>query len=311
LAKRILITGGTGFIGQHLVARLIASNYPVHILSRRNLNGPTNKSCRYYTGDLLEFNQIKPAVKDVNVVYHLAVTTNPGSSNSKILYDAHTNIIGTLNLLHAASEAGVERVIFVSSGGSIYGKTDDRPILESHSTDPISAHGVSKLSIEKYLEVFHRLYGMEYRIARGANPYGAGQDPYRGQGFIPYGLAQLAQGKEIAIWGDGSIVRDFFHVGDFVDALVLMLDDCSPYRLYNVGSGQGTSLNELIGMFKSITGITPIVKYNSGREADVPYNCLDITRIKQNLNWEPMISMEEGLQRTWTWIRTRIAEKMM
>jgi UDP-glucose 4-epimerase len=151
---------------------------------------------------------------------------------------------------------------------------------------------------------------MEYRIARGGNPYGEGQDPNRGQGFISYGLAQLAQDKEIVIWGDGNVVRDFIYIGDFAEALVSMSDDSSPYRLYNVASGVGTSLNELLALFKSVTGIKPKVKYNTGRNADVPYNSLEITRIEKNLHWRPRTSLFDGA-RAWVWIQDQIPVKTL
>lgn len=300
---KILVIGGNGFIGRHLVSKLNERGYDVRVFSRSTQpNHEIQDSIEYITGDFLCAEQLKPALADVQTVYHLAVTTVPGSSNKKIVYDAQTNLIGTLHLLQVAVSSGVQRFIFVSSGGSVYGPSPNKPISEAYPTNPISAHGVSKLAIEKYLEIYRRTYGLEYRIARAGNPYGEGQNPDKGQGFLAHVLAQLAREEEIVIWGDGSVVRDFFYVGDLAHALLLMLDDQAPYRVYNVGSGEAKSLLEMTRLVESITGQVANLRFEAGRPADVPCNWLDIARIREGLAWAPETDLPSGVGRTWDWI---------
>lgn len=301
--QKILVIGGHGFIGRHLVFKLNKMGHDVRVFSRHaRREHHIQNGVEYIAGDFLCLDELKPALADVHTVYHLAVTTIPGSSNRKIIYDAQTNLMGTLQLLQAAATVGVQRFIFVSSGGSVYGPSPKKPISEAYPTNPISAHGVSKLAIEKYLEIYRRTYGIEYRVARAGNPYGEGQNPDKGQGFIARVLAQLARKEEIVIWGDGNVVRDFFYVGDLAEALVLMLDDEAPYRVYNVGSGEGKSLLEMIRILESITGKVANLRFEPGRTADVPYNWLDIARIREALAWEPETNLPSGVERTWKWL---------
>lgn len=324
MSGRILVTGGAGFIGRHLVARLVEAGKPVRVLSR-SARRRSDGAVEYLPGDFSVARDAETALDGVEVVYHLATTTTPGSANARILEDARINLLGSLGLISAAAEAGIRRFLFVSSGGSVYGpgprraageapahsrplREDDapeaqpRPLREDDATEPIAAHGVAKLAIEKYLHVFHAAAGMECRVARGANPFGEGQDPGRGQGFVPYALRQLARNEPVTIWGDGSVVRDFFYVGDFVEALFLLLDDGGPHEVYNVGGGRGRSLLEMLSILESVTGRRAVVRLEPGRPVDVPYNCLDISRIREALRWEPKVPVEEGVARTWAWV---------
>lgn len=309
MIQKVLVTGGLGFIGQHLVTKLLAEGCHIRILSR---NVPEeyqdSNKVHYFPGDFTRAEDTTAALNGVQAVYHLAVTTVPGRSNDQIQYDAHTNLMGSLTLIEQAAKMGVQRFIFTSSGGSVYGPTGREPIHEDHPTNPISAHGVSKLAVEKYLEIFRRKYGMQYRVARGGNPYGEGQDPFRGQGFIAYALGCLAEDREIVIWGDGSVERDFVYVSDVAEALWFMLRDEGTSFVYNVGSGRGRSLNEIVSALKQVTNRETRVRYEEARPADVPYNTLDISRIQEELGWEPHTDLFIGLEKTWAWICQRIGE---
>lgn len=305
MKSSILVTGGTGFIGRHLVIELLAKGYQVRVLTRTPPSQETvHHDAEYILGDFTRPDEVRVAVEGVDAVFHLAITTTPGNSNNLILFDAESNLIGSLQLIQAAANAGVRRFVFVSSGGSVYGPSDLPMIPETHPTEPISAHGISKLAVEKYLEIFHRAYGLEYRVARGGNPFGEWQDPKRGQGFISSALWRIALNQPLTIWGDGSVVRDFFYVRDFVIALLLMLDDQSAHRIYNVGSGQGISLSQLVPMLESVTGRRIEVHYEPGRAADVAHNCLDVSRIQKNLGWSAETSLLTGIGRTWRWIQS-------
>ncbi|MEM9776449.1 MAG: NAD-dependent epimerase/dehydratase family protein [Chloroflexota bacterium] len=305
----VFVTGGTGFIGKHLVNRLVAEGYHVFVLSRSTKHVWEHDQVSHIVGDIETIEDFSPILSSVEAVYHLAVTTVPGKANDKIQYDAQTNLIGSLKLIEHSAKAGVGRFIFASSGGSIYGVNGGQPIPEDHATDPISAHGVSKLAVEKYLEIFQRTYGMSYRIARIANPYGEGQDPDRGQGFIAYALGKFARNQSLEIWGDGEVVRDYIHVSDVIDALWVMLKDEGGHSLYNVGSGEGYSINDIIGLIEQLTHQNMTVQYTAGRPADVPYNCLDCSRLQNELSWHPETSLAEGLSLTWGWIQVLMRER--
>ena len=301
--KSVLVTGGTGFIGQHLVEKLLAEGCQVYVLTREAGRYTDNGRIAYIQGDFTRADHLMPLLARIDTVYHLAVTTIPGRANKQIQYDAQTNLMGSLSLIDQAARAGVRRFIFTSSGGSVYGLNGGRPIDENHPTDPISAHGVSKLAIEKYLEIYRRTQGMEYRIARTANPYGEGQDPDRGQGFIAYALGRFARNRPLEIWGDGSVVRDYIYVKDVAEVLWLMMRDNGPHTLYNVGSGTGHSVNEMIVCLEEMMGRAASVHYVEARPADVPYNCLNIKRAQAALGWQPTTPLALGLQRTWTWVQ--------
>lgn len=286
---KTFVTGGTGFIGQHLLKRLLQEGCDVHCLSRQ---ARPSGQITYHQGDLSN-----PAgLPNTHTLYHLAVTTTPGNANQQPIFDAQTNLIGTLHLLQAAVTAGVRRIIFVSSGGSVYGVTKPTPIPETHPTNPISAHGVTKLAIEKYLAIFKHQFGLDYRVLRAGNPYGNGQVPGRGQGFIPHALHQITHNQPITIWGDGSVVRDFFHVQDLIQALWQVTHDTHSHTTYNVASGTGHSLRQIITLLQQATHKTAHVTYTPGRTADVPHNILDTNRIRTTLNWQPQISLPQGIQ---------------
>ena len=189
----------------------------------------------------------------------------------------------------------------------MYGIPQEIPIKESHPTDPISSYGIVKLAIEKYLHLFWTLYGMEYRILRISNAYGARQPITPTQGAIASFLGKAAAKEEIVIWGDGCVVRDFFYVGDLAQALCLLLDDTGAYRVYNVGSGEGRSLRQVIAILEEVTGREARLRFESARPADVPYNILDVSRISRSLGWIPETSLTAGVEWTWGWVQAHVS----
>jgi UDP-glucose 4-epimerase len=300
-----LVLGGNGFIGTHLVDGLLEKGRFVRIYDRSpNRFRATPRDAEYMEGELGNHGLIQEAVEGIEVVYHFVSTTLPKTSNDDPIYDVRSNLIDTLQLLEACVEAGVRKVIFASSGGTVYGLPQEIPITEDHPTNPTTSYGIVKLAVEKYLSLFHHLHGLDYTALRISNPYGSYQDPSGQQGAIVVFLHRLHTGQPITIWGDGRVVRDYLYIADLVDALVLAAEVETHGKVLNVGSAQGTSLNELVALMGEVTGERPKVEYRSGRPLDVPANVLDVARVRDELGWSPRTELAEGISRTWSWVRT-------
>jgi UDP-glucose 4-epimerase len=307
-----LVLGGTGFLGSHIADALAKHGHKVRIFARHppsevDLWGP-NHSMDVVVGDLVSGEGLSQALDGVEWVFHYASTTVPATSNADPAYDIHSNLVGTVRLLEKAVRCGVHKVIFPSSGGTVYGYPQQLPIPETHPTEPICSHGITKLAIEKYLALYEHLYGLDYLVLRCANPYGERQNPLGLQGAVSVFLGRIAHNQPITVWGDGSAVRDYIYVADAVDATLMALEATCDERIFNVGSGWGTSLNELVTLVARVTGRNDLVEYAPGRPSDVPINVLDASLIRRTTGWQPRVSFEEGVARTWEWVR-RIALK--
>jgi UDP-glucose 4-epimerase len=300
-----LVLGGNGFIGTHLVDALLDKGLSVRVYDRSPSRlRETPQGAEYVEGELGNYGLIREAVEGIEVVYHLISTTLPKTSNDDPIYDVRSNLIDTLQLLEACVEGGVRKVIFASSGGTVYGLPHTVPITEDHPTNPITSYGIVKLAIEKYMDLFRHLHGLGYTVVRISNPYGPYQNPGGQQGAIAVFLHHLRTGQPITIWGDGRVVRDYIYVTDLVDALVLAAEVESGRKVLNVGSGRGTSLNELISLINEVTGERPEVKYVAGRALDVPANVLDVARACEELGWRPKTALDYGIACTWHWIKS-------
>jgi len=304
---RSLVIGGNGFIGTHLVSALQDQGVKVRVFDRYPSKFVEPKSAvEYVTGDLGNHGALNEIVNGVDSVFHLAYTTLPQTSNDDPLYDVRSNLIDTIQLLQECSKNGVKKVVFISSGGTVYGVPRDVPIKENHPTDPQCSYGITKLAIEKYLHLFYHLNGLEYVVLRVSNPYGEGQNPNAKQGAIGVFLGRVARGETINIWGDGEVVRDYLYIKDVVSAMLAAAEyrplDREP-RIFNIGSGQGHSLNELVAEIRSVVDTQVKVEYTPARALDVPVNVLDISAAKERLNWKPNVDLATGLAKTWTWIK--------
>ena len=302
---RSLVLGGNGFIGAHLVDGLLEEGHPVRIYDRSpNRFRTTPRDAEYVEGELGNHSLIREAVEGVEVVFHFVSTTIPKTSNDDPIYDVRSNLIDTLQLLESCVEAGVRKIVFASSGGTVYGQPQTMPITEDHPTNPITSYGVVKLAVEKYLGLFYHLHGLDYTALRISNPYGPYQDPGGQQGAVPVFLHRLRTGHPVTIWGDGSVVRDYLYISDLVEALKLVAEAETQQKVFNVGSGKGTALNELVAIIAEVTGERPEVEYLPGRALDVPANVLDVARVRDELGWSPRTDLAEGVARTWDWVRT-------
>lgn len=302
-----LVLGGAGFIGSHLAEALLQAGHRVRIFDRPHLDRlPAflqRGEFEVFTGDFLNPRALSPAVAGSEIVFHLVSTTLPKTSNDNPVYDIESNVLGTLRLLDLCREHAVRKVVFASSGGTIYGVPRSIPIDENHPTDPICSYGIHKLAIEKYLQLSHRLYGLGYCVVRPPNLYGPRQRLDVAQGAVAVFLDRALRGKPIQVWGDGSVVRDYLYVGDAAEALLKAAAFEGEQKVFNIGSGVGTSLIELIKEIEALLGHAVPVEYAAARALDVPANVLDASLARRHLGWRASTPLGEGLRRTCEWLR--------
>jgi len=303
---RALVIGGNGFIGTNLVDKLVAAGHKVRVFDRYpSRYREPDPQVEYMTGDLGNHGEIHETAQGVDWVFHLAYTTLPQTSNDDPLYDVRSNVVDTVQLLEECKQSGVQKIVFISSGGTIYGIPRQIPIPEDHPTEPICSYGITKLAIEKYLSLYQRLWGVDYVVARLSNPYGEQQNPQSKQGAVGVFLGNVQQGKPITIWGDGEVTRDYIYIDDAVRALIMAAEYQPPpdgHRVFNIGAGQGVSLNQLVEEIRQVVDEPVKVNYTAGRPVDVPINVLDIRRARELLGWSPRMTLRNGLQRTWKWV---------
>lgn len=298
--KKCIIFGGGGFIGSHLAEELITKGYNVRIFDIKNFNKRNLshfiESIEIFEGDFNNHIDIKTSLQNIDYVFHLVSSTTPSISMANPLYDIETNLISSVNLLQECIKLGtIQKIIFISSGGTVYGIPQEIPISESHPTLPICSYGIIKNTIEHYCMLYQRLYGLKCKIFRISNPYGERQNPKGKQGVIPIFLNKILLGQKIEIWGDGEVIRDYVYIKDVVNLLVKSLALEVPNSIYNVGSGHGLSLNELIRIMEEVTNTNANVKYLEKRSFDVPCNILDNTLAKTEYFWEPKMDIQSGI----------------
>jgi UDP-glucose 4-epimerase len=298
---RALVLGGGGFIGSHLVSALLAQGAQVRVLERpyrtRMPSIPNHPALEWQEGDFGNMQDIHRALEDVDTVFHLVSTTQPQSSNDDPSFDVESNLVATLRLLDQLRGTKT-LLIFASSGGTVYGRPQHTPIPETHPTEPTCSYGIVKLAIEKYLALYHLLHGLDYRVLRVANPYGPGQESNRAQGVVGTFLSRVVHDEPIEVWGDGSVVRDYLYISDTISALLQAAGYQGAERIFNIGSGGGHSVREIIAAVEQVTGKKAQASYTAARKFDVPVSVLDIARAKNELGWQPKISLNEGLRLT-------------
>lgn len=308
--KTFLVTGGSGFLGRALIARLISNGYAVRTLIREQ-DDPAHPSqaCSLRMDSTVA--EWREAVEGCSGVFHLAWSTVPGTANANPIQDLETNVAGTVRLLEALREIPGVPVVFASSGGTVYGEAETLPLAETHPLRPLTAYGASKVSAEHYMMLYRRTWGVDSRIIRLSNPFGPGQN-IRGQlGAASIFAARALADEKIEIWGDGSIIRDYVYIEDAISGFLLTM--LAPSQRFgtldpviNIGSGRGVSLRELISVLSHILEKTIEVDFKPSRGFDVPSNVLDITRARTLLNWSPTVSFEEGLTRYITYLKEHL-----
>ena len=300
---KALVIGGSGFIGSHLVDRLLQRGVKVRVYDRsaerfRDTPAPVD----FRQGSFDDSASLAEALNDMYVVFHLLSTSVPSTSNLDPVGDITGNLIGTVRLLELMRGAGVRRIVYLSSGGTVYGIPETDPVRENHPQKPISSYGVVKGAIEKYLLMEQHLHGLKPVILRPSNPYGPRQGHGGVQGVIGTFLWRLASREPIEIWGDGKIVRDFIQITDLAELCALCgLSDIT--GIFNAGSGTGHSILEVVETISEVVGKPVEPRFKPGRGFDVPRVILDISAIREKISWKPQIALADGIAETWEWIR--------
>jgi UDP-glucose 4-epimerase len=307
-----LILGGCGFIGRHVAVLLARAGHSVVLADREQpeFAFPADVTSRI-SWQPLEFASADwdALIANAAVVHHYVWTSLPASANNNPFGDLISNVDGTLALLEALRRRGGARIIFPSSGGTVYGKLQTIPVPEDHPLMPITAYGAGKATAEIYLGLYRVLHGVDCRVARIANPYGAGQNLARGQGAVTTFLHHALTNRPIIIWGDGEVVRDYIHVADVASALVALAlcPRLEEFHTFNIGSGLGISLNGIIAELERRLHRRLEVRRELARPFDVPVSVLDISRARKILRWEPCLSFAEGITRTMSDIASNAA----
>jgi UDP-glucose 4-epimerase len=303
-----LVLGGGGFIGTNLCRGLHAAGARVVGFGRRPRYPEALDGVEWIDGDFSDAAAVGSAVRGVDLVFHLLGAGLPEPSNRDPSSTVTEAILPSLNLLEACRDAGCRKLVFISSGGTVYGRTGGVALTETAPTDPISAYGVSKLAVEKYIQLFHHLYGLDYAILRVSNPFGPFQSAVHGQGLVASLVRNALTGEPVDIWGDGSTVRDYLFIDDLIDAILAAAIHQGAPRLFNVGSGTGRSVRDVVRDVAAISGRAfSEVRYLPARAADVPHNVLDPGLIARELGWVPKTSWLEGLRATHRWVERQSA----
>jgi len=328
----VLVTGGAGFIGSHIVDLFIENNYKVVVVddlsSGREEN--LNKKAQFYKLSITDkkrlievFQQERP-----DYVSHQAAQISVSLSVRDPLFDAQTNILGSLNLLQCCIDYQVKGIIFASSGGTIYGEPEHFPVSEDHPFRPLSPYGISKVTVEHYLNFYQKNYNLDYVSLRYGNVYGPRQDPYGEAGVIAIFIEKMLKGEIPTINGDGEYIRDYVYVGDVAQANLLAIENMLKlakvvrkekkekiveeitYNIYNInnnsfnlGTGVGTSVNELFHLLREIIKFPHSANYGPPRPGDLRENILDCRLIKRVLSWQPEVDLSEGLKKTVDWFK--------
>lgn len=305
---KILILGAAGFIGTNLTLHLAKElKNQITLVDKhkeyfRDIENKHFPNVVFKISSLNENINFEELLEEQEIVYHLVSTTVPTTSNQQISQELQANVIFSSNLFEACVRCGVKKVVFISSGGTVYGKEVSCPLSEDTPTNPISSYGVQKITIEKLLYLYNYMYGLDYRIVRLANPYGPYQRPNGVLGAVTTFTYKAIYNEEIIVYGDGSVIRDFIYIDDAIKGILNIVNGSTHRKIFNLGSGYGTSIKMLLDKIKNVVGEIS-VNYREGRNVDVPINFLDISNYEKNFGKLNPISLEKGIRKTMDFIK--------
>jgi UDP-glucose 4-epimerase len=303
---RVLVTGGAGFIGSHVADRFVALGHEVAVLDDLSTGFERNlpRAARFYRADLTDAASVEHCFAEFRpeVVDHHAAQVDVRRSVTDPVYDATVNILGGVQLLLACTRHGVRKFVYASTGGAIYGEGRTLPATEEHPVNPEAPYGASKHALEHYLYLWKLLHGLDYTVLRYPNVYGPRQNPHGEAGVNAIFIGLMLEGTRPRIFGTGEQVRDYLYVGDVVDANEIALK-AGGGEIVNLGTGVGTSVNQIFRELQSIIGFTGEPIYEPARPGEVQRNYLDASRAREVLGWRPRVTFRAGLERTVEWTR--------
>lgn len=293
---RVVIFGGAGFLGKNISLYLAKCGYDVIVFDR--VDSPKfSKSIGYFKGNFSDTEKAAEVIREGDCILHLSWNSVPADGNSNIISCLNDDVISSVRFFQKCVEKKVSKIIFLSSGGAIYGIPQYLPIDEKHITAPTTAYGINKFTVEKYLELITSKTDTKAFVIRLANIYGAFQRPFTRQGVVASFLASVLLDKSINIWGDGSAVRDYIYVDDLSRLIALISDYNGDSAVYNVGSGVGCSVNDIIDVVEKVTGKTVEKTYSPSYAGDVGKNVLDCSKAFSELGWKAQVSLDEGIKK--------------
>jgi UDP-glucose 4-epimerase len=303
---KILVTGGAGFIGSHVVDLFLEQGYEVVILDDLSTGHASNLNPRakFYQMDIRS-----PEVRSVfdaerpDYVSHHAAQMDVRRSVAQPLFDADVNIVGSINLIECAKDFGVKRFVYISTGGAVYGEPERLPCDEAHPINPICQYGASKHTVEHYLYMYHVNYGLKYTVLRYPNVFGPRQDPHGEAGVVAIFTGKMLSGEPVVVNGDGEQTRDFVYVGDCARANYLAVTVDHQPGIYNLGWSRPTSINEIYFTLAKVTGYSHPVQYGPAKVGETRHIYLDAAKANRDLGWAPTLTLEEGLEKTVAYFR--------
>ncbi len=301
---RILVLGGSGFIGSNLIAALLDRS---HVIFNFDRPGTSPKQFEKYSnykfipGSLSDSSHVRMVFdqQPYDKVIYLVSTLLPSSGYLEFIQERDINLVALFEVLRNMESNGCSDILFFSSGGTIYGLNGKSENKEDDPCLPFTYYGYTKWALEEYIRFLSRTTSVKFTIVRPSNPYGSGQNLFGKQGLIAVALGRVMANKPIEIWGDGQVIRDYLYIDDLVNAICLLLDIPACNQTFNVGSGLGASVNQIIEVVKEATGFPVQVQYSPARKIDVPVNILNIDKIKSTVSWEPKINLDEGIVKLW------------
>jgi len=305
----ILVTGGAGFIGSHIVDSLISKGHNVVIIDNM-LTGQKdliNPEAKFYQEDIRNLEKLNHIIKENKIerICHQAAQLDVRKSVENPQFDAEVNIIGTINIFELAKRNGVAKVVFASSGGAIYGDTDIMPTTEDHPEEPISPYGITKLVKEKYVHYYKEIYNLDYTALRYSNVYGPRQNAHGEAGVVAIFTDRMLRGEQCYINGDGENTRDFVFVDDVVEANVqALLGDLS--GKYNICTEKSVSINQVFDILNQLSGANLERVHKEAKLGEQKHSCLSYQKINQAINWQPKVEIKEGLAKTIEYFRSKI-----
>ncbi|MER9586987.1 NAD-dependent epimerase/dehydratase family protein [Mesorhizobium sp. M0276] len=304
MGRKCVVFGGGGFIGSHISRRLSAEGLAVTAFGRRQGVSPMPPEIAWSEGDFRDKRAVNSALHNHDTVFHLVHATWPATADMDIAADILDSVIPSIDLLDACVRSGVKRLIYFSSGGTVYGAVDEIPITEDSPANPVGAYGISKLMIEHYVRLYERKYGLNCFIVRLANPFGPWQIEAHNQGLVAFAGRLIQSDQQVTVYGDGSARRDYVYVEDVADFAARLINYNGSKRIFNVGGGgNGQSILDVIHAIETSLGKTAKIKREPSRPFDVPSNVLSIERAEKELGWRPATSFFDGIDKTLSWQR--------